>query len=220
MLLLLLQIPCTTRIMIWGQVAQVLAAKEQAKEGELSIWEAEHFLDAELFLDEYPRWDVRGLHCPFILQGMFVHAAECGLKEAERLIYHGHWQGLPKPGSGVDVTAIQLVGYQNIQGRNWGPLPASIHAQEIAWTPTVWAIKSTRDNRRHCVFLEWLPKVEKGEAVRRRRWRTGVCQHSSLLPLQLRKVGHFGGARTHQGQGGPLAGPGSCCHTGAIHRKT
>ena len=43
-----------------------LATKEQAKEGGLSIWEAECCLDAELFLDEYPQWDVGGLHCPFI----------------------------------------------------------------------------------------------------------------------------------------------------------
>ena len=45
-----------------------LAAKEQSKEGGLSVWEAEHHLDAELLLDEYPRWDVGGPHHPFILQ--------------------------------------------------------------------------------------------------------------------------------------------------------
>ena len=112
MLLLLLQLPCTTIITIWGDKwHKSLAAKEWAKEGGLSIQEAEHHLDAELFLDEYPRWDVRGPHCPFILQQMFIHAVKCGQKEAERLIHCGHQQGLPKPGSRADVTAIQLVGY-------------------------------------------------------------------------------------------------------------
>ena len=50
----------------------------------------------------------------------------------------------------------------DIQWRNWEPLLSSICAQEVAWTPTVWARKSMRDNRRH-VFLERPPKAEKGE---------------------------------------------------------
>ena len=64
-----------------------LAAKEQAKGGGLSIQEAEHCLDAESFLDEYPQWEVGGLHCAIILQRMFVHATEVGQKEVERLIH-------------------------------------------------------------------------------------------------------------------------------------
>ena len=72
----------------------------------------EHCLDAELFLDDYPSWDARGPHCPFILQWMFIHAAKSRWKEAERLIYHGCWQGLPKLDPEVDISTIQLVGYQ------------------------------------------------------------------------------------------------------------
>ena len=87
-----------------------LATKEWAKEGWLSIWEMECCLDAELFLNEYPRWDVRGLHCPFIFQQMFIHAAESWQKEAERLIHHSCWQGLPRLDSEVDISTIQLVG--------------------------------------------------------------------------------------------------------------
>ena len=68
-----------------------LAAKEQAKKEGLSIQEVEHHLDAELFLDEYPQWDVKGLHYPFILQRMFVHAAESRQKEATRLICCSCW---------------------------------------------------------------------------------------------------------------------------------
>ena len=55
-----------------------LATKEWVKEGGLSIQEAEHHLDAELCLDEYPRWDTGGLHCLFILQQMFIHATKSG----------------------------------------------------------------------------------------------------------------------------------------------
>ena len=66
--------------------------------------------------------------------------------------------------------------------------------KEVAWTLTVWARKSTRDNKGHCVFFERPPKAEERGAVRR-RWRTRVHQHLSILLLQLsfpgRKAGHF-----------------------------
>ena len=78
----------------------------------MSVQEAECHLDAELFLDEYPRWQVRGPHCLFILQQMFIHATKSGQKEAERLICYSYQQGLPQLDSGVDISAIQLVGYQ------------------------------------------------------------------------------------------------------------
>ena len=42
----------------------------------------------------------------------------------------------------------------NLQGRNREPLPSSIHAQEVTWTPTVWAEIGTRCNEGHFVFLE------------------------------------------------------------------
>ena len=96
-----------------------LATKEQAKEGGLSIREAEHCLDAESFLNEYLLWEVGGLHCPIILQEMFVHAAELGQKEAERLICWGHWQGLLRLNPEADVPAIQLVGYWISQKKIW-----------------------------------------------------------------------------------------------------
>ena len=43
---------------------------------------------------------------------MFIHAAKSRLKEAERIIHCGHWQGLPNLDPEADVPAIQLVGYQ------------------------------------------------------------------------------------------------------------
>ena len=41
----------------------------------MSVREAECCMDVEMFLDEYPLWDIGGPHHPIILQGMFVHAA-------------------------------------------------------------------------------------------------------------------------------------------------
>ena len=89
-----------------------LATKEWAKKEGLSIKEAECHLDMELFLDEYTQWDVSGWHYPFILQKLFVQAAESGWKEAERLICCGCQHGLPMLDPKVDVPAIQLIGYQ------------------------------------------------------------------------------------------------------------
>ena len=62
---------------------KTLTAKEQASRDGLSIREMEWHMDAEMFLDEYPHWEVRGLHCPLILQEMFLQAAHLGWKEAE-----------------------------------------------------------------------------------------------------------------------------------------
>ena len=59
------------------------ATKRQAQEEGISVWEVDHSLDSELFLDEYPRWRADGPQCPYILQQMFAHAEEVGQKEQE-----------------------------------------------------------------------------------------------------------------------------------------
>ena len=64
-----------------------LATKEWVREEGLSVWEAECHLDAKLFQDEYPRWDVGGSHCPIILKRMFMQATEVGQKEEQRFIH-------------------------------------------------------------------------------------------------------------------------------------
>ena len=52
----------------------------------LSIREAEWRLDANLFLDVYPIWEIDGSHQSIILHDMFLHAAKHRQKEAERFI--------------------------------------------------------------------------------------------------------------------------------------
>ena len=119
MLSLLIHLPCTTRIMILGQMAQALATKEWAKEGGLCLREAQCHLDAELFLDAYPQQDVGGSYCLIILQRMFVHATEVGQKEGERFICWGCWHGFPRPNPESNVPAIQLVEYQTSWKEIW-----------------------------------------------------------------------------------------------------
>ena len=51
-------------------------AREQAREVGLSIREAEQRIDAELFWDEYPWWELGAPHQSIILHKMFLHAAK------------------------------------------------------------------------------------------------------------------------------------------------
>ena len=59
------------------------AAREWAREVGLFIREMKWHMDAEMFLDEYPQWEGEGLHCPLILQEMFLQATHSGRRETE-----------------------------------------------------------------------------------------------------------------------------------------
>ena len=91
---------------------KTLAAKEQASREGLSIQEMEQHMDTEMFLDEYPCWEAEGLHCPLILQEMFLQAAHSGRKEAECMICQGHQHGLPHLDLQADASTVQAVGPQ------------------------------------------------------------------------------------------------------------
>ena len=54
------------------------ATKKLAKEEGISIWEAERWLNADAFLDEYLQWEPHRFHCPFLLYWMFTHAMATG----------------------------------------------------------------------------------------------------------------------------------------------
>ena len=50
--------------------------REQAIEVGLSFREAEQRLDAKLFLDKYPGWEIEAPHQSVILHEMFLHATK------------------------------------------------------------------------------------------------------------------------------------------------
>ena len=95
-----------------GRVNKSQTTREWAVEVGLLYREVEWRLDAKLFLDEYPRWEIGAPHWSVILNEMFLHAAEQGQKEAETLIHRGHWVSLLRPDSEADQSAIKLVGYR------------------------------------------------------------------------------------------------------------
>ena len=88
---------------------KTIAAKKQAQDEEISVWEAEYHLDTDLFSDEYPQWEAGGPQCPFILQRMFMHTETMGWKEMEQAIHQDHWQTLPGLDPKADVPTIQVV---------------------------------------------------------------------------------------------------------------
>ena len=166
MFLLSLQLPSITWVALWGQIAQVPGtAREQAREAGLSIREAEHWLNTKLFLDEYPRWGIKGPHCPIILHSMFLHTAEEGWKEAERFICHwGWWQTLPRPDPKADIPTIQLVGYWTSQ-KEIRDLYHEVYLLRRLPSPTaLWAPTEGRGHPRHPVLPEE-PLAEAGDTA-------------------------------------------------------
>ena len=105
---------------ILTQWHKLVTAKRRAQEEGISVQEAEHHLDSDLFLDEYPWWRTDGPQCPCILQRMFVHAEVVGWKEHERSICWSHWPSVPRANAEAEVPAIQMVGFrttrEEIQG--------------------------------------------------------------------------------------------------------
>ena len=59
-----------------GRIRKSQTAREQVRETGLLVREAEQSIDAELFLNEYPRWEFGAPHWSIILHEMFLHGAE------------------------------------------------------------------------------------------------------------------------------------------------
>ena len=59
-----------------GTMNKSQTAREQTMEVEPSMREAEQRLDAELFLNEYPRWESGAPLQSLILHEMFLHTAK------------------------------------------------------------------------------------------------------------------------------------------------
>ena len=59
-----------------GKLRKCQITREWAREAGLLIREADHRTDTELFLNEYPQWELGTPHCSAILHKMFLHAAE------------------------------------------------------------------------------------------------------------------------------------------------
>ena len=77
----------------------------------LSFREAKWVVEMELFLDEYPRWNMGSPHRSVTLHKMFLHAASWGRKEAEHMCHQGCPGSMREPSSEADQSTLHLVGY-------------------------------------------------------------------------------------------------------------
>ena len=82
-----------------------------AEQEGLSFREAERVVEIDLFLDEYPQWNIGSPHQSVILHEMFLHAASRGWKEVECMCCWGHQGSIREPSSEVDQSALLLIGY-------------------------------------------------------------------------------------------------------------
>ena len=94
-----------------GRIWKSQTAKEWARKTGILVREVEWRIDVELFLDEYPRWELGAPHWSVILHKMFLDAAERGHKEAERLVCWGCQDSTSEPDLEAGCSAMELVGY-------------------------------------------------------------------------------------------------------------
>ena len=92
--------------------AKMATTKKLAQEVGILVREAERCLEADVFLDKYPRWEPSGLHHLFLLQQMFAHAEATGQKMHDCAICWGCRQPSPEWDMNMEVPAIDLVGYK------------------------------------------------------------------------------------------------------------
>ena len=77
-------------------------ARERAGETGISIQELDRQVDLELFLDEYPQWNLGTPHWSVVLHKMFLHAMEWGQKKAEYMFCQGCWGTVYEPDPRAD----------------------------------------------------------------------------------------------------------------------
>ena len=99
--------------------AKTAVTKKLAQEAGISVREAERCLEADVFLDEYLRWEPGRLHHLFLLQWIYTHAQATRQKECDHAICWGHQQPLPEWDLSVEVPAIKLVGFKMTWEEIW-----------------------------------------------------------------------------------------------------
>ena len=115
------------------RVQRTQAAQDFAEENDTSIHDAECQIDIGLFLDEYPRWELGTPHRAIILHKMFLHALliEGRKRWSEWFTGDAMQQHVNDPGSKVDQSAMELVGYHTSQ-REMRDIYHSIYLLQMA----------------------------------------------------------------------------------------
>ena len=159
------------------------ATKKLAKEDGISIQEAERWLNADAFLDEYPSWGPHRLHFPFLIYWMFAHTVATGQKEYDCAICWGWQQPLPEWDLSAEPSAVELIGprstREQIRGvyndmyqlqRSPGKCPCDVVMEERTCHEILDSIKE-------CLLCRWdCAQPEEGP-----RWSSNGASRPDLL---------------------------------------
>ena len=138
--------PCLFELHKGGRLRKTQTTREWAREMGLLVREAEQRIDAELFLSEYPRWELGAPHWSIILHEMFLHAAKWGQKEVERLICQG---SISSPDLEADQSAMELMGYWTSHKEIQDIYHSVYLLRRSPGLPTLWVSAEMESNPRH-----------------------------------------------------------------------
>ena len=97
---------------------KIATTKKLMEEEDVTVYEAERWLDADAFLDEYLHWGHCRLYHLYLMHQMFGHAVATGWKEHNWAI-HQHWQQpSPEWDLGAEPFAMDLIG----PGMSWAKI--------------------------------------------------------------------------------------------------
>ena len=92
-----------------NRTAKAAMAKRLAREKNISVREAEQWLDANVYLEEQWKWMAGRLHHEYLCQQMFAPAATTGWSEHDCAIHWGWRKPSPEWDLAVEPTAMELV---------------------------------------------------------------------------------------------------------------
>ena len=112
----------------------------------LSYREAEQVVESNLFLDEYPRWNLGSPHRSVILHEMFLHAESQGHKEVECMCHQGCQSCVREPNSEEDQSALCLTGYHTSRKELRDVYYSIYSLNRVPGVPLLWQGKKDEGN--------------------------------------------------------------------------
>ena len=102
--------------LVYGdRMVKTQEACHMAEQVGLSYREVKQVVESDLFLDEYPQWDLGSPHWSVILHEMFLYAESQEQKEMECMCHRGRQSQVREPNPEEDQSALHLIGYHTSQ---------------------------------------------------------------------------------------------------------
>ena len=131
----------------------------------LSYREAKWVVESNLFLDEYPQWNLGSPHRSVILHEMFLHVESQGRKEVECMCHQGRRGCMRKPSSKEDQSALHLIDYHTSRKELRDVYYSIYNLNRVSGFPScgkvkrvkvIWEILSSLQER----LQRWAPSAE------------------------------------------------------------